>query len=123
VDVYEAVRSRQSVRGFTSRPVDRDILARVLLAASRAPSGGNLQPWHVYVLCGDRLSELKRRVAQRVAAGDTAPPVLRMTITSPVPESVLRTGTALVRPRRCSAISTAICPHHNGEMRECICRP
>jgi nitroreductase len=70
VDVYEAVQSRQSVRGFTSRPVDRDMLSRVLVAATRAPSGGNLQPWHIYVLCGDRLSELKRRVAQRVAAGD-----------------------------------------------------
>jgi nitroreductase len=75
VDVYEAVRSRRSVRGFTSRPVDRDILARVFLAANRAPSGGNLQPWHVYVLCGNRLSELKRRVAQRVAAGDTGDPL------------------------------------------------
>lgn len=48
----------------------RDILVRVLMAASRAPSGGNLQPWHVYVLGGDRLSELKHRVAVRVAAGD-----------------------------------------------------
>jgi nitroreductase len=43
---------------------------RVLAAASRAPSGGNLQPWHVYVLSGDRLVELKSRVAARVAAGD-----------------------------------------------------
>jgi nitroreductase len=70
VDVYEAVRSRQSVRGFSDRPVSRDILTRVLTAASRAPSGGNLQPWHVYVLSGSRLSELKQRVAERVAAGD-----------------------------------------------------
>jgi len=70
LDIYEAVRSRHSVRGFTSRPVDRDILSRVLAAATLAPSGGNLQPWHIYVLCGDRLSELKRRVAQRVSAGD-----------------------------------------------------
>lgn len=70
VDVYEAVRSRQAVRGFIDRPVTRDILSRVLMAASRAPSGGNLQPWHVYVLSGDRLAELKKLISQRVAAGD-----------------------------------------------------
>jgi nitroreductase len=71
MDVYEAVRSRHSVRGFASRPVDRGILSRVLAAAACAPSGGNLQPWHVYVLRGDRLSELKMRVAQRLSAGDS----------------------------------------------------
>jgi nitroreductase len=70
VDVYEAVASRRSVRGFVDRPVGRDILLRVLMAASRAPAGGNLQPWHVYVLGGDRLSELKERIAARVAGGD-----------------------------------------------------
>lgn len=70
MNVYEAVRSRRSVRKFTDRPVEHDVLARVLAAASRAPSGGNLQPWHIYVLGSDRLAELKTRVAQRVAAGD-----------------------------------------------------
>jgi nitroreductase len=70
MDVYEAVASRRSVREFVDRPVDRDLLSRVMMAASRAPSGGNLQPWHVYVLGGERLSELKERVAVRVAAGD-----------------------------------------------------
>lgn len=58
------------MRRFVDRPVGRDILLRVLMAASRAPSGGNLQPWHVYVLGGDRLSELKKRVAARVSTGD-----------------------------------------------------
>ncbi|WP_245713143.1 nitroreductase family protein [Nocardia rhamnosiphila] len=47
VEVYEAVTSRQSIRAFTDRPVARDALDRVLTAAARAPSAGNLQPWHV----------------------------------------------------------------------------
>lgn len=46
------------------------MLSRVLTAAARAPSGGNLQPWHIYVLSGERLSQLKDRIAARVAAGD-----------------------------------------------------
>lgn len=70
VDVYGAVRTRQSIRRFTDRPVPRDALRRVLAAAADAPSGSNLQPWHIYVLCGARLTELKERVAERVAAGD-----------------------------------------------------
>lgn len=70
VNVYDAVASRQSVRKFVDRPVSQDILMRVLTAASRAPSGGNLQPWHVYVASGDRLRELKKRMAERVTAGD-----------------------------------------------------
>ncbi|KZM74729.1 nitroreductase [Nocardia terpenica] len=70
MDVYEAVASRQSIRTFTDRPVARDVLDRVLTAAARTPSGGNLQPWHIYVVTGDRLVELKKRIAERVAIGD-----------------------------------------------------
>ncbi|MER7894558.1 nitroreductase [Micromonospora sp. NPDC094482] len=70
MDVYSAVRTRQSIRKFTDRPVAREQLQRVLAAAANAPSGSNLQPWHVYVVSGEPLAELKRRVAERVAVGD-----------------------------------------------------
>lgn len=70
MDVYEAVRTRRAVRGFTEEPVRKEILTRVLAAAARAPSGANLQPWHVYVLTGAPLAELKKRTAERIAAGD-----------------------------------------------------
>ncbi|HLH23281.1 MAG TPA: nitroreductase [Chloroflexota bacterium] len=70
MDVYDAVASRRAVRGFTDQPVPREVLARVLTAAARTPSGGNLQPWNTYVLTGASLAELKRRTAERLAAGD-----------------------------------------------------
>ncbi|MEO3809118.1 nitroreductase [Sphaerisporangium sp. B11E5] len=70
MDVYEAVTSRRAVRGFTGRPVPVEVLERVLSAAAWAPSGSNLQPWHVYVLTGGPLAELKKRALERVAAGD-----------------------------------------------------
>jgi nitroreductase len=70
MNVYEAIRSRQSVRGFLDRPVPPEIVTRVLSAARQAPSGGNLQPWHIYVLCGAKLQDLKAKVGVRVAAGD-----------------------------------------------------
>ncbi|WP_454787921.1 nitroreductase [Mycolicibacterium lutetiense] len=75
MDVYEAVESRRSVRAFEDRPVDRDALLRVLTAAAQAPSGGNLQPWHVYVVIGERLAHLKERIAARIAAGDSGDPL------------------------------------------------
>lgn len=70
MDVYEAVASRRAVRGFTDEPVPRELLERVLSAAARAPSGGNLQPWNTYVLTGASLAEVKKRAAERLAAGD-----------------------------------------------------
>ena len=70
MDAYEAVRSRRAVRAFTDEPVSREVLERVLSAAAWAPSGSNIQPWHVYVVIGEPLAELKRRAGERVAAGD-----------------------------------------------------
>jgi nitroreductase len=61
--VSEAVASRRSIRAFLDRPVDRETLERVLLKAQRAPSGGNVQPWHAVVLTGDPLARLLETVA------------------------------------------------------------
>jgi nitroreductase len=47
VDLYEAMRGAPSTRRFTSEPVERAVLERVLDAARHAPSGGNRQGWRV----------------------------------------------------------------------------
>jgi nitroreductase len=59
------------VRAFTDEPVPKETLERVLAAATRAPSSGNLQPWQVYVVTGEPLTELKRRATARALAGDS----------------------------------------------------
>ena len=64
--VYDAVASRRSVREFLDRPVPADTIRRVLQAALRAPSGGNLQPWHLHVVGGERLDDLKALMRTRV---------------------------------------------------------
>ena len=63
MDVYEAVKSRRAVRGFTDEPVSREVLERVLSAAAWSPSGSNLQPWNSYVLTGALLAELRTRAS------------------------------------------------------------
>jgi len=68
MDVYEAVTSRRAVRGFTDQSVPREVLKRVLSAAAWSPSGSNLQPWHIYVVTGAPLAQLKKLATERVAA-------------------------------------------------------
>ncbi len=61
--VSEAVSRRISVRAFRPETPPQDLVAGILEAAARAPSGGNLQPWRVYGLAGSALADLKARVA------------------------------------------------------------
>ena len=66
--VTQAVLDRHSVRAFLDRPVAHGIVAEILEAARRAPSGGNLQPWRVDALAGPALDDLKARVRASFAA-------------------------------------------------------
>ena len=63
--VSEAIASRKTVRAFKPDPVSRETVETILALVSRAPSGGNLQPWKVYALLGEARAELIRRVAER----------------------------------------------------------
>lgn len=64
--VSEALASRRSIRAFLDWPVDLSLVRRIIAQATRAPSGGNLQPWHLYALTGDPLAELKRIMRARM---------------------------------------------------------
>ena len=57
--VSEAVAGRRSTRAFLPDPVAPAMIRRVLEKAGRAPSGGNVQPWHVTVVAGRTLAALK----------------------------------------------------------------
>lgn len=46
----DCVRSRKMVRAFQKTPIARDLLDRVVELASRAPSAGKTQGWHLLVL-------------------------------------------------------------------------
>jgi nitroreductase len=72
--VSDAIASRRSVRGFLPTPVDPAVLRAVVEKAGRAPSGGNVQPWHIDVVGGPRLDELKAIMAKRVAEAPKGEP-------------------------------------------------
>jgi len=65
--VTDALDTRMSVRDFLPTPVPAEVIRRVLETASRAPSGGNLQPWHIDVVAGTRLDALRSVMARRLA--------------------------------------------------------
>jgi nitroreductase len=63
------VNSRMSARSFLDTPVDMALVREILQLASRAPSGGNTQPWHVYVLTGEAKASLTAAVLALAAKG------------------------------------------------------
>ena len=63
MNVSDAVQKRKSTRSFTDTPVSNEKIADLLKKAARAPSGGNLQPWRIYVLNGGSLQKFKKEVA------------------------------------------------------------
>jgi nitroreductase len=48
--VTDIVLSRKSIRAFTDKPIPNSLIKEILLKASRSPSGGNLQPWKIFVI-------------------------------------------------------------------------
>jgi len=66
--VSDAVAARRSIRAFLPTPVPDATIRDLLERASRAPSGGNVQPWRAYVINGERMVEFLDFL-------DTRPPV------------------------------------------------
>lgn len=60
MDLFEAIKTRRSVRAFTEEDVSDEDVRRLIDAARRAPSAGNIQPWEFVIV---RSSEVKRMLA------------------------------------------------------------
>ncbi|WP_456372794.1 nitroreductase, partial [Thiolapillus sp.] len=58
MNVTDALQGRISVRAYLDRPVDKELIRRILDAARWAPSGVNSQPWQVAVVQGEKLQQI-----------------------------------------------------------------
>lgn len=67
MNVSDAIAQRRSTRDFLPDPVPLDTVRGILDRARRAPSGGNLQPWNVYVLSGGAKDRLVEAVVAKLA--------------------------------------------------------
>ena len=72
MDIYEAIERRRTIRIFKKGATEEQ-LRKIILAGSKAPSGGNRQPWEFIVISDakiiDQLAELKYQVNQKMAPG------------------------------------------------------
>lgn len=59
---YEWMDTRRTCRDFSDKPVSKEVIENILLAASTAPSGAHKQPWTFCVVC-DALLKQQIRIA------------------------------------------------------------
>lgn len=66
--VSDAIHTRFSCRAYLDKQVSQDDVKYIVETATRSPSGGNLQPWHVYVVQGEPRQQLIDQVAEKAMA-------------------------------------------------------
>ncbi len=76
MDVYNAIRTRKSVRSFKDKPVEEEKLNRIFEAARLAPSSNNRQEWRFVVVTDKEKRERLAREAAGQAFIAEAPVVL-----------------------------------------------
>lgn len=74
MDAIEAILARHSVRDFSSKPVDKATVMKIMEAAGRAPSGGNGQPWEVFIAAGKTMEKIRGIYRERAKNPPAGPP-------------------------------------------------
>ncbi len=76
MDLYEAMRTRRSVRSYKPDPIPEEVLNRVLDAARIAPSGSNRQPTRLIVVTDEKTRKDLVGMCHGQAFVGTAPVVI-----------------------------------------------
>ncbi len=63
MNVTKAVLTRRSVREFLDKPIDLELIRRVMDTARWAASGCNYQPWEATIVTGEPLAQLRAKLA------------------------------------------------------------
>ena len=61
-DFYDFIKRRHSVRSFSDRAVDKQVIENCLKAAGTAPSGANHQPWHFVAV---NSTDIKKQIREQ----------------------------------------------------------
>jgi len=54
--------NRRTIRDFSDKPIEREVIENCIRTAGTSPSGANMQPWH-FVLISDQKIKKKIRIA------------------------------------------------------------
>ena len=60
----QTIQRRRTVRDFSDRPVELEIIENAVRAAGSAPSGANKQPWHFVIVAKPEVKQLIRKAAE-----------------------------------------------------------
>ena len=66
MDVLQAIQERRSTRAYLDKPVDKDLLEKLISFGSQAPSAINIQPWELVVVSGEERKRLSRVLVKRM---------------------------------------------------------
>ncbi|MBW1789660.1 MAG: nitroreductase [Deltaproteobacteria bacterium] len=69
MELFEAIKTRKSVRAFEPKAVPTETIMEVLEIATRAPSSVNSQPWEFFIVKGAKLDQLKNRCVEQLRQG------------------------------------------------------
>lgn len=64
-EFYQWMNSRRTVRDFSAKPVDRQVIDNILRTASTAPSGAHKQPWTFCVVSDPAIKKEIRAAAEQ----------------------------------------------------------
>ena len=73
MDVIEAILARHSVRDFSSKPIPKETIMKILEVATRSPSSCNGQPWEVFVASCATIEKIRTRYQERSRGGAGGP--------------------------------------------------
>ena len=74
MNIIDAIKGRQSIRSFKKKEISRKIIEKILDVSRFAPSGGNTQPWKIYVLNRNIMKKLESSVINNLDNGVSEPP-------------------------------------------------
>jgi len=101
MDVRDAIASRYSCRSFLPTPIPEQTVREIIERAARAPSAGNIQPWRVDAIAGERLEALKGLMRPRMSelpkGEGTEYPIYPPELQSPYSERRFAVGEMLYR--------------------------
>lgn len=72
--VSEAIKARQTVRGFKSDSVPEEIIKEIFALAQHSPSNCNTQPWHVAIVSGEKRIALEEKLLTGLMSGEAQEP-------------------------------------------------
>ena len=92
MNVSEAVAARTTVRRFTDQRVEDELIRELLEKSARSPSGGNLQPWRIFVITAAIMPDFLGHIQSSEFQKEPEYPIYPADLKSPYRDSRFKVG-------------------------------